>query len=66
MDHAIDALHVYVDIEAEFFAEEWKSGDYKRFSDCPSYESAKVLLDSLNIMRRHMGWENLKLKDWLE
>ena len=65
MDHAIDALYVYVDIEAEFFAEEWKSGNYKKFSDCPSYDSAKALVDATNIMRKHMGWTTLILKDFI-
>lgn len=63
MDHAINALRPYYDVEMDMFIEEWKSGEYKKFSDCPSYHSLKALVDAMNCMKKYMGWETIKIKD---
>lgn len=66
MDHAIDSLRPYLEAEFDMFLEEWKSGKYKKFSDCPSYYAVKALIDATNCMHKYMGWQNLRLKDMVE
>jgi hypothetical protein len=67
MDHAIESLQSFIDATFEFsFLAEWNSGDYKKYSDCPSYEELKTLIDASNIMRKHIGWETLSIKKMVE
>ena len=67
MDHAIDNLDEFVKVTFEFqFLKEWKSGKYKKYSECPSYPKLKALVDASNIMRKYLGWETLKIKNMIE
>jgi hypothetical protein len=45
---------------------EWKSGKYKKYSDCPSYPELKTLISASNIMRKYIGWEPLRIKDMMD
>lgn len=62
MDHVIERIEVDMDIEFYEFYKEWKSKKYNKFSDCPSYEVLKALIDSSNILRKYLGWELLSIK----
>ena len=66
MDHLIDKFDVYIEDSFTNFQEEWKSGQYSKFGDCPHYEELKTLLDSVNILRSYMSWERLTIKSMLE
>ncbi|AKA71230.1 hypothetical protein [Clostridium scatologenes] len=66
MDHLIDNFDIYIDSSFNDFYQEWKSGQYKKFSECPSYYELKTLLDSVNPLRKYIGWERLSIKDMLD
>lgn len=53
MDHVINALQPYLDIELEDVHNEWTSGQYRKLSDCPSYEAAKVLVEAVRKLERY-------------
>ena len=67
MDHAIESLQDFIDVTFEYqFMPEWKSGKYKKYSDCPSYPELKTLISASNIMRKYIGWEPLRIKDMMD
>lgn len=66
MDHLIDKFDCNIDWAWESFRDEWITGQYKKYSECPSYYELKTLLDSVNILRKYMGWEKITIKDKLE
>jgi hypothetical protein len=49
-DHAIDSLRVWFDIDYDELVKEWKSKEYKKLSDCPSFESVSAYRSALNIL----------------
>lgn len=63
MDHAINSLRPFYEVTLDWFIEEHRSGKYKKLSDNPYYEEIKALIDAMNILRKYMGWETIKLKD---
>jgi hypothetical protein len=63
MDHAINSLRPFYEVTLDRFIEEHRSGKYKKLSDNPYYEEIKALIDAMNILRKYMGWETIKLKD---
>ena len=63
MDHAINSLRPFYEVTLDWFIEEHRSGKYKKLSDNPYYEEVKALIDAMNILRKYMGWETIKLKD---
>lgn len=63
MDHVWNSLEPFYQVEAEYFLKEWKSGDYKNWSDCPSYESLRTIIKAGNIIRDYLGWERLTIKN---
>jgi hypothetical protein len=50
MDHAIDNLKIYFDLSYEELVEEWKSGEYKKLSECPSYKEANAYREAINVL----------------
>lgn len=54
MDHAINSLRPYYEVELDLLAEELQSGKYAKLSDCPSYKSARALLDAIHVLQRYM------------
>lgn len=66
MDHAINSLQPFYEVTLDWFIKEHKSGKYKNLSDNPYYEEVKALIDAMNILRKYMGWETIKLKDEVE
>lgn len=66
MDHAIESLQSFIDVTFEYeFLPEWKSGKYKKYSDCPTYNELKTLIDASNIMRKYIGGQSLSIKSML-
>lgn len=66
MDHLIDKFDIHIEWAFKYFEKEWKSGKYKKYSECPSYKELKTLLDSVNILRVYMEWNRLSIKEMLE
>jgi|BioPla2DNA2_1021312.scaffolds.fasta_scaffold227103_2 hypothetical protein len=62
MDHLLNAIQPFYEVEADMFLSEWKSGVYRKYSDCPSYESLKTIIKSANIILDYLGWERLTIK----
>lgn len=52
MDHVIDYIRNYKVWDKEEFIKEFKSGNYKKISDCPSYEKVKAYCDCINILAK--------------
>jgi hypothetical protein len=50
VDHAIDGLKIFFDITFEQLVEEWKSGKYKKLSDCPSYNETNAYRGAINFL----------------
>lgn len=63
MDHIWNSIEEFYQVEAECFLEEWESGQYKKWSDCPSYESLAVIIKAANIIREYLGWDRLRIRD---
>lgn len=53
MDHAINSLQPYYEVELDMLAEELASKKFAKLSDCPSYHSAKALLDAIHCLERY-------------
>ena len=53
MDHAIDYLKEYMNMDENEFVREWKTGEYQKISDCPSYSEVKTYCDAINILVAH-------------
>lgn len=62
MDHLLNAIQPFYEVEADMFLSEWKSGVYRKYSDCPSYESLKTIVRAANAIRNYLGWEQLSIK----
>lgn len=75
MDHAINSLQDFMDVEIEEVFGEWESGKYKKLSDCPSYPAAKALVEARHTLelyyygqrktasvREQLKWRGAKLK----
>jgi len=63
VDHVIEAMRPYYEVLLDWFIEEHKKGQYKKLSDNPYYEEIKALIDAMNILRKYLGWDSIKLSD---
>jgi hypothetical protein len=63
MDHVWNSIEPFYEAEAGIFLDEWKSGEYQKWSDCPSYESLRTIIKAANIIRDYLGWSRLAIKD---
>lgn len=66
MDHVLDAMQPHYEVTLDWFIEEQRKGKYKKLSDNPYYEEVKALIASMNILRKYLGWEKIRLKDEIE
>jgi len=66
IDHVLDAIRPHYEALLDWFIEEQRTGKYKRFSDNPYYDEVKALIDAMDILRKYMRWETIKLKDEVE
>jgi hypothetical protein len=67
MDHAINALRPYLEVEMDCVREEWTSGEYSKISDCPSYPAAKAIVDAIHKLEKyyHGKVKTLSIRDQL-
>jgi hypothetical protein len=49
-DHAINSLRTWFEIEYERLKTEWKSGQYEKLSDCPSFKVTYTYREALNVL----------------
>lgn len=55
MDHLIDYILDYMYADKEDFINEWKSGKYRKLSDCPTFPYVKACCDAITIFNRLDG-----------
>ena len=55
MDHVIEYILSYMNSEKMDFVNEWKSGVYRKISDCPTYPYIKAYCDAITILNRLDG-----------
>jgi hypothetical protein len=58
MDHAIDSLQPYLEVEIDYVREEWATGKYNKLSECPSYPAAKALVDAIHRLEKYYYGKN--------
>lgn len=66
MDHLIEDFQVHIDWASRDFLEQWTSGKYKVYAECPSYYELKAIIDSVNILRVYYGWTRLTIRQIVE
>ena len=55
MDHVIDFILDYMQMDKDDFRQEWESGKYKKISDCPTYPYIKAYCDAIKALNRLDG-----------
>lgn len=63
MDHVLECMQPHYEALLFWFFEEHQKGQYKKLSDNPYYEEIKALIDAMNILRKYLGWDTIKLSD---
>ena len=53
MDHAIEYLSEYMEMDKHNYIEEWQSGEYNKITHCPSYGAVKAYCDARNILSKY-------------
>ncbi|WP_404443397.1 hypothetical protein LG307_14675 [Sutcliffiella horikoshii] len=53
MDHVINSIMKFYEIEIDYLVEEWASGEYKKLSDCPLYASCKAMNDAIFTLEKY-------------
>ncbi|HCJ56059.1 MAG TPA: hypothetical protein DHV55_00725 [Clostridiaceae bacterium] len=66
MDHALDNLMPYVELYFSMFIDDWKTGKYEKYSDCPGYDGLKALVDAANKILKYMDEDTLKIRKMIE
>lgn len=66
MQGQIDGFDVHIELEVKRVCEEFKSGKYSNYRECPSYSALKNLVDGANILRQQMKLETLNIEELLE
>lgn len=61
MDHVIDAMRPHYEALLDCFIEEQRKEKYRRLSANPYWPELKALNDSMNILRKYLGWDNISL-----
>jgi hypothetical protein len=49
-DHVVDSLRRYFDEVYEGLKKEWKSSEYQKLSDCPSFKTAYTYREALEVL----------------
>lgn len=63
MDHVYDAIANFYDIYLDEFVKEHKKGNYEKLSDNPGYTEIKTIIESMNVLGKYLGYENVKLSE---
>ncbi|WP_066627097.1 hypothetical protein [Clostridium magnum] len=62
----MEQFYIYIDEAFADFYKEWSSGNFRKYSECHSYHELRTLLDSVNPLRKYMGWKALSIKEMIE
>lgn len=63
MDHVLEGMKSHYEIYLDNFIMEHRKGNYKKLSDNPFYWEVKTLIDSMNIIRKYLEWDTIKLSE---
>ena len=63
MDHVLEGMRAHYEVLLDWFIEEHRKGQYKKLSDNPYYDEVKTLIDAMNILRKYLGWDSIKLSE---
>lgn len=63
MDHVLNSIEVFYEVYLDEFIVEQKAKKYKKLSDNPYYTEIKTIIDSMNILRKYLGYDNIKLSE---
>jgi len=63
MDHVIEAMQPHYDVLLDWYIEEHKKEKHKKLSDNVYYEEIKALIDAMNVLRKYLGWDTIKLSE---
>lgn len=66
MDHVIDGMMAHFEPMMDWFMEEQRKNQYKKLSDNPMYAEIKAMIDAMNILRKYLGWDTMKLSQEVE
>lgn len=55
MDHVINNIISYLDVELDELRRQWKygNGDYSKLSDCPAYGACNAMVKSIHVLERY-------------
>jgi hypothetical protein len=63
MDHVLEGMMTHYEVYLDLFIEEQKRGDYKKLSENPYYKELKAIIGAINVLRKFLGWELLKISE---
>lgn len=63
MDHVYNSIASFYDVYLDEFMEYQREGNFKKLSDNPMYGEVKTIIDAMNIIRKYLGWETIKLSE---
>lgn len=63
MDHVINGMMAHFEPMMDWFMKEHRKHQYKKLSDNPMYEEVKAMVDAMNILRKYLGWDTMKLSE---
>lgn len=63
MDHVLNSIEVFYEVYLDEFIAEHKANKYNHLSDNPCYKEIKTIIESMNILRKFLGYENIKLSE---
>ncbi len=63
MDHVYNSIASFYDVYLDEFMEYQREGKYKKLSDNPMYGEVRAIIDAMNILRKYLGWETIKLSE---
>ena len=63
MDYILDVMYPHYVATLDWFIEEHRKGQYKKLSDNPYYGEVKALIDAMNILRKYLGRDSIKLSE---
>ena len=66
MDHVYNSIQAFWSPYLDDFMAAQRTGKYKKFTNNPCYSDLKAINDAMNIIRRQMGRDTVKLSDQIK
>lgn len=63
MDHVLEAIQGHYEVYLDLFIDEHRKCQYKKLSDNPYYDEVKAIIDAMNVLRKYLGWDTIKLSE---